>query len=224
MSTFKKQKRENIADFNGSFRTPKVEGKWIKTVKPDTKFDEDGVFSAKLVLDPNDPEHQEYMAQLDAQLEEAFEFLTRNMKPAMAKRVSMKKPYVEELDEEGEETGNFVLTVKAAATWPDGKPVKIGHYDGRGKKIAPVIAGNGSLVKAHYMLRSYLNAKDKEVGLSLKLRNIQIIELVEFGEDAGFGDEGGFDGEDYVGNEDYGSDYNDFADGEAVDEGTDGDF
>ncbi|MCT4535787.1 hypothetical protein [Halodesulfovibrio sp.] len=197
MATFKKSKRDNIADFAGTFRTPKGEGKWIKTVKPDTKFKEDGEYSVKLVLDPEDPEHVEFMAELDARLDEAVAHLTRNMKPAMAKRITVKKPYLEELDEEKEETGMLEAAFKAYATFPDGKPVKIGHYDGRGKKMTPVLAANGSLVKVHYWIRSYYNAKDKEIGLSLKLKNIQIIELVEVGGDAGFGDEGGFDGSDF---------------------------
>ena len=55
------------------FITPKFTAKWPWLTKPDTKFNEGGVFRVTAVLDPNIPEDLEFLELIDKVGEAAYE-------------------------------------------------------------------------------------------------------------------------------------------------------
>ena len=184
--------------------TPKVPVFWVKIFEPDTTFIQEGEFSIKVILDEDSSEAQGLMAKFDEMVEKAFEIETEDLKPGIKKRWTVKAPYIHLEDENtGEPTGQvqFSFKMKASGTNAKGKEWtrSVPVFDAAGVKIPSLSGyiGNGSKGKVAYMVKSYANNKDKEVGISLKLMGFQLIDLVGGGndtaEDLGFSaEEGGY--------------------------------
>ncbi|WP_408953204.1 hypothetical protein [Lysobacter sp. Hz 25] len=196
--TQKKQARKRYV-------SPKGTAIWPRLNQPDTKFDADGVYSAKLAFDGDDDAANKLIADLTAVREDAFkQYLSENPKfKKVAKQVDF---FSAELDDDGEETGrtlmNFKMKAKVTAK-KTGKVYVMKPTILNAKKVIlknPPNIGGGSKLKVSFEVMPYFNAKDKEFGLSLRLVAVQIIELVEFGGGAAaandFDDEDGFDGGD----------------------------
>jgi hypothetical protein len=179
-----------------SFVTPKGYAAYAHIKDPDTKFNSDGVYSVKLRI-PQD-EAEELIEQMDKYLEEAWDDETSDMKPGKIKKMQKVPAYEVEMDDEtGEETGyivmnfraNYKITTKTGKTWFN----KILVADGQGKAIKNIPnIGNGSTVRVSCDLVSY-TSKDT-IGVSRRLKGIQIIDLVEYGDNPealGFGAEDG---------------------------------
>ncbi|WP_052063857.1 ssDNA-binding protein [Nitrincola sp. A-D6] len=210
--------------------TPFGEASFPKLFEPDTKFKASGEYNCKLMLDGDDA--QSLMGYLDEKLQEAYEQMQEE-KPKFKKVMKPRNPYTEELDEEGEETGRIGFNFKMAAV----VEVKNGKYAGKTFTQKPVVydakgqiitkkinVGTGSIVKVAYETAPYFKADTKEVGITLRLKAVQIKELVEFGgkKDAsafGFGEEdGGFDA-DEMNDTPFGEEEGGFNSGEGNDSG-----
>jgi Single-stranded DNA-binding protein, Bacteriophage T7 len=178
--------------------TPRATFNWVKCHEPDTKFNAEGVFSADMILDPaNDPDHEAFIEKLDAMVEEAKAgFVAEDKKKKNWNTVSKVKP---EIDEEGDETGRFIVKFSQKAVMASkktGKTYTIKNIPvidaGRNAVGKEVRIGNGSIGKVKFESRPYPSAKDKEIGITLDLKMFQLIQLNEFGVDtSGFGDEEG---------------------------------
>lgn len=117
-----------------------------------------------------------------------------------AKNWKVQLPISAELDEEGEETGNFILKAKQ-------KP-EIKLKDGTTRKLSVVVVdskkkpvtksvGSGSKVRMNVTIAPYYHAGSKAVGVTLRLDAVQVIDLKEYvGRDASAGfaeEEGGYE-------------------------------
>lgn len=173
-------------------RTPKGRLEWAKVVKPDTKFDEGGIYSVDLYLKAGEPDVQELCAKLDELVEEAKQDAIEEnpkRKPLTA------QPYEAVTDDEGNETGEIKFKFKLKATGKtkagevykqrpivvDAKGVPILKFNSEGDVINDGFkVGNGSIGKIAFEPKKYFMASTKTAGVSLRLRGVQLIKLVEF--------------------------------------------
>ena len=167
--------------------TPKGKAVWPKVAAPDTKFDEDGMYSCKL-----------HVSEAD------FRAFEESIKPLIT------KGYEEELSRQGKQKlrmaastpvritdeGDFEIYAKQKAkvhTKRSGTlEFSVAAVDSTGAKIATMPnVGSGSELKMAVELNTWF-VPSQGFGYSLRLRAIQILDLVEFGGDSqsfGFGAE-----------------------------------
>ena len=103
-----------------------------------------------------------------------------------------------ERDANAEPTGIWAFTFSTATSFSDGKPKKISVYNSANPptriNLGDKKIGNGSKGAISGKLQRY--KKGKDVGVSLFLNAVQLVDFVEYVDDAGFeGLEGGFTGE-----------------------------
>ncbi|MET4733903.1 hypothetical protein ABIE64_002632 [Thalassospira sp. MBR-102] len=187
--------------------SPKGKFVYPKFLVADTKFDAEGIYSVKLILDADTA--GSFIEKIDAAIEASYQdALEKAETPAKKKKVKKADaPYSEVLDDDGNETGEIAINFKLKAkgknsktgeTWDNS--VKI--YDARGRVIAgakrkALKIGSGTVGKIAFQMNPFFTAQ-VGAGVSLRLLGAQIIELVEFGGgDLAFGaEEGGFDADD----------------------------
>lgn len=178
------------------FTTPVGKAVYPKLVEPDTKFDENGVFSCKLILSEEDYNYLNH--KISEWLELEYE---RHCKEAGGKKLKRHaSPPLRKNDE-----GDFELYAKQVARRETSKGVlnfDVALFDSTGKKINdPPNIGSGSKLRLSVEPHSW-NSPMLGVGYTLRLRAAQVIELVEYsagGSGAVYGfeaEEGGFVGED----------------------------
>lgn len=189
------------------FTTPRFKALWAHFDEPDTKFNPDGVYSTRAVVDPSEPESASFLELLDRAGEQALEQARKEIQggklPPPKKKQALESlvlnpPYEPEYDSNGVETGNVVFNCKTYATRKDAdgneKPVKIAMCDARRNPIdaSTIKIGNGSVLRIKGTIRSnYVSAQNKAY-VTLYIGAVQLIDLVEY-EGAGFD---GFDDED----------------------------
>lgn len=181
-------------------KSPKGKALWAKVVMPDTKFDPDGVYEINLVVDEDDPEIKEWCADLEAMVEERvqqeLEENDSRFKKMPEGRPLTALPMKEVEDQDGNETGELQFKFKLKAV---GKNRKGETYtrrplvvDAKGNPIVKLDShgdvlnsdfkiGNGSVVRVHYSPVPYYMASTRTVGVSLQLKAVQVISLVEYG-------------------------------------------
>lgn len=189
--------------------TPTGIAVYPKLSVPDTKFKALGEYTTKLILTDEEaqPIIDKYEAELAAHFEAVKAELMKGDGKDKAKAKSLKmapdKPFKPEFDDEGEPTGNMVFNFKMPARVArEGKPdliLKPDVFDAAGKQLAKVPEmWSGSRIKVGAEFRPFNTAIG--VGLSLRLKGVQIIELKQGGSrDAssyGFGAEEGYAAED----------------------------
>lgn len=196
-----KKKREKGTEF----RTPIATAVWPKLDVADTKFataeKPHGHFSIGLILPLSDPAVAAMVEKLEELRQEALAEGQAAMKPG--KRVKEAQyGWQPEMDEAGQETGNVIINLKKSGgfTKEDGTVIKfsVDVFDTKGNKIPKATLakmGSGSKVRAIFETGKF--ATGLGAGVSLKLRAVQVIELVEFGsrDASGYGFEttgGGF--------------------------------
>lgn len=198
---------------------PKVTPKGIFVypclTRPDTKFNPDGVYSVKLRLSAADA--QPLIDEINAALEAKIEEVKKSGKvKGKIKRVD--PSYVED-EESGDVTFNFKM--KASGKRQDGstftqKPL-LKKYDLTTLSPNTSIWG-GSEGKVSYSLSPFHTALG--VGVSLRLKGVQVCKLVSGSTDCGFEAEEGGEGfedveaaaeepNDYTGGEEDAGDYED---------------
>ncbi len=170
---------------------------WAKLFEPDTKFDANGIYSISLTLPEADA--AEMCEELDALTAAKFDEEVKN-KPALKNQLSIQEPYAPVYDREtGDATGDveFKFKLKAKVNTRDGRTFeqKVAVVDAKRTPMTDEIAiGNGSDVKVAFEPMPYMVAGTKKVGVSLRLKAVQVIDLVEYGSPAAsvFDEEDGF--------------------------------
>jgi hypothetical protein len=173
--------------------SPKGEALWCKVAEPDFTYNAKGTFSTSLVCDPNDPTVQAFIQQLEALRDKALEETMETL-GAKGKTTKAKDVFVQDYDQDGNETGNIIFKFKMNNV-ADRKPGqnKIGVVDAKRQPLPTIpLVGNGSIIRCVAFANPYYMATTKEVGISLLWSKMQIIELQEFGGNDGFDDEDGY--------------------------------
>lgn len=168
MSTPKK--RERIV-------TPAGKAVLLFVTKPSTKFKEEGEYTAKVVLDGKSGE------ALFAKFTELAK--ATKASDSTASKYKLHVPIEKETDEEGTETGNWILKSSNTATYKD-KQGKVQNrsiqiVDSKGNPLPPSIKlGRGSVVQIGATINPYIVKGTKTVGVSLWLEAVRVLNLVEY--------------------------------------------
>lgn len=194
-----KQKREQAVSPLGTV-------KYSHLTKPNTKFKAQGEYSVDLVLDPSDAKVKAFLDDLHFRADSYFKTFVSEAKDGKQKKAresyKLHVPFVNETDDEGDETGLVILKVKNSAevTKKNGETFKktINHFDAKRKQLTGVKVGRGTQLKAAFTLNPFGVDGLKTAGLGLWLEAVQIIKLVEYGgndaQSLGFGEEEGYEG------------------------------
>lgn len=179
--------------------TPRGIAVWPKLDEPDTKFEAEGVYTTKLKLSAEDA--QPYVDLIDKLAADHLAACQKaESNPAKKKKLKLTDdmPYKPDLDKEGNETGDMILSFKMKASGVSkktGKPWtrKPAAFDAKGRPLTPVPKiGGGSTIKVSCIYEPWANPKG-EVGVSARLEAVQLIELRTFGDrsaaEHGFGEE-----------------------------------
>ena len=202
----------------------KGNSKWAKVFEPDTRFVPEGEDSIQVVMP--EAESVAVCEQLETLVDQEYDKSVKD-KPALKANLSKRAVFEKEVDQNGNETGNVVFKtkLKAAIKSKDGRVYhqKVSVVDAKKQPLDPATAvGNGSLVKVAVEPFPYMMQSTKQVGVSLRLKAVQVIDLVEYGNVAD-----AFDEEDgYVANAKAKDDSNDVFNDETTDDTDDaeGDF
>lgn len=164
--------------------TPVGEAVYPHLNSKDTKFVAEGEYHTKLRVVAEDAEG------LVEKLEEIRdEFVAEQIKEDAKKKKWTIAPVVEEeLDDEGEETGKVILKtkLKAHVTTKDGKewdqePAIFDSGNTRVEDISKLRIFGGSKLRLNCDVVPYAMSSTKTFGVSLRLRAVQIVELVQGG-------------------------------------------
>lgn len=166
---------------------------FVALVTPSTKFNKEGVYSTSILLDKK--EGEALVEKLKEIRKEQFKTYGKGTK---CTEISC-EPY-STTTEDGEEIpdskGRYILKAKANAYIKDGKPdYKIPIINAKRQPVKNIKIGEGTIARLLLQLCGYSVAG--KTGVSIKLKGVQIIDLVEF--DGGnitneFEDEEGFEG------------------------------
>lgn len=180
---------------NPQFITPKGVAifPWLR--KPDTKYKAEGEYRLKLRLSEEDA--APLIAKLQPVLDTFVDSIRKNPK-RKGKKLNVREFYAKCVDGEGNETGDVEFNFKRLASGvskKNGEPwtAKVDLF-GADKRALPagVDVWGGSLVKVSFEAGTY-DKPATGIGLSFRLKAVQVIKLVEGGQrDAqayGFGDE-----------------------------------
>ena len=166
------------------FTTPKGIAQYPWLSKPDTKFNEEGVYKVDLIIPKADA------IPLLKQINEVFaENVDKETKRAKGQDVvKAKPPYWEELDDAKQPTGNVVLRLKSK--------YKPAVFDAKGIPMVDSSIWGGSELKVNGTIAPYFTSIIG-AGVSLRLSAVQVIQYVEGGsggaEGFGFKEEVGYE-------------------------------
>lgn len=173
-----------------------AEGKaiWAKVFEPDTKFNPDGVYSVDLLKPEADAvKMSEYLEGL------VNERMAEEIKtsPKYKDSLSIHLPFEKDFDRDGNETGDvkFKFKLDAKVKGRNGEfTQKPAIMDAKRTPMSgDHLIGNGSDIKVAFEPRTYFIPATKMVGVKLHLRGVQVINLVEYGDNAAmFEDEDGY--------------------------------
>ena len=176
--------------------SPKGEALWAKLDTPDYTFKDDGELSIDLVVDEDTAEamrekHSDLLKEQIAEVKK--EKKSKKIKLAANEGMSIKP----QENEEGEETGKYVIKFSTVGTTRDGTEKTVPVFDAKGNKLDTALkVGNGSTVKVCYSPSAYYSAA-LGAGVKLYLNAVQVLDLVEFSggsaESYGFEEEEGFE-------------------------------
>ena len=174
--------------------SPKGKAMYPFLSKPDTKFDSDGVYRLNLIVSGD--EGSDFVSDLMAQHEKHYDEYCEKEGSAVKKGSVPVKPVT---DEDGMETGDWEIKFKLKAmgkskdrSWEQ-RPIV---YDSKATPITTdtldgMNIGNGSECKVAFEVVPYYTGM-AGMGLSLRLRAVQIIDLVEYAPSNDFAEEDGF--------------------------------
>ena len=179
--------------------------------EPDTKFNADGEYSTKLSVSSETA--NSLIEVLESFYEEAYKDHCKEQNKQKLKKHN--HPWTEETDEDGNDTGNVVFKFKMKAKTRTGIVMRPILVDSETKPLENKI-GSGSKLKVSFEARSwYVPALG--VGVTLRLRGVQVINLVEWTggssvESLGFSKEQGFVSETVVESEEFQKETSDSSD------------
>ena len=151
-----------------TFTTPKGIAQYPHLSKPDTKFSEPGDYKVHLILSA------EEAVPIIEQINAAF---ADNMQAELKKQgkkelKAANPPYMEELGDDGQPTGNVIFKFKSTAAY---KPA---IFDAKGKPMMESNIWGGSEIRVNSTIGAYYVAT-VGVGVALRIRAVQVIRLVE---------------------------------------------
>lgn len=158
------------------FVTPKGVAVWPSLNNPDTKFVAEGEYHTKLRVPAE--EAASFIQQLEG-IREAYlaDAIRRDPK---VKQYKMADLYEEEVDDQGDLTGNYLFKFKQKAVIQtrSGSTInmKVALFDSQ-KKPTNVTIGGGSTLRIAGAAIGYAMPSTKMVGLSLRPNAVQIIQL-----------------------------------------------
>jgi len=169
---------------------------WPHLNSPDTKFDKgDGTGEYKVDVKLDEAAAQPIIDRLQKILDQYYgEEVSHNPK---VKQFNQHLPISEEVDDQGNLTGSWILRVKQKARiQTNNGPVdmKVALFDAKRRPTNAKIGG-GSTLKVSVTIVPYTMPSNKVVGISLRLNAVQVINLVEGGRDGDssmFSEEEGF--------------------------------
>ena len=160
---------------------------WAKVFEPDTKFNPLGDFSINLQMPVADAAvmSEKLESIVQAEFNEAIE-----KDPRLKNTLSTQEVCQPVYDRDtGDDTGNveFKFKLKAKVQKRDGT-----YYEQQpavldSKKVPmskDTLIGNGSKVKVAFEPIPYVMSSTKKVGVSLRMKAVQVIDLVEYGNSA----------------------------------------
>ena len=158
---------------------------------PDTKYVDDGEFKTQLSVP--EEEASKFISSLEEAYNSSYSKECTEQKKPKLKKADM--PWVEEYDEDGNSTGNILFKFKMKAKTKTGIELRPLIVDSDRKGCDSAI-GSGSKLKVAFEARSWV-VPALGVGMTLRLRGVQILDLVEWSGGAsaqslGFGVEEGF--------------------------------
>jgi hypothetical protein len=173
------EKREKLPRFT----TPLATAVYPHLITPDTKFDADGVYKCDVKLTRE--EAQPFIDELEAIRDKFWDGLVAEDKK-LARQYSKESVYTDELDDDGNETGMviFKTKMKAKVTSKKTKKTYVSEprlFDAANQRIHPESVYGGSRVRVAGEVKPYKMDSTKKVGVSLRLKDVQIVELVEGG-------------------------------------------
>ena len=167
--------------------TPKGKAVWPRIDTPDTKFDEDGVYSCKLHV--SESEFKAFEALIQPKLDAAYkEECSRQGKDKIRMAASSPLRINDEGDHEiyAKQKAKVHLKPKDDGT-PRTLEFSIAVYDSRGNKIKAPKIGSGSTLKMQVEVNTWF-VPSQGFGYTLRLRAVQVLELIEYGGgDSSFG-------------------------------------
>ncbi len=160
---------------------------WAKVFEPDTKFNPLGDYSINLQMPLADSVAMS--EQLDGIVQAKFKEAIKE-DPRLKNTLSTQDVCQPVYDRDtGDDTGNveFKFKLKAKVQKRDGT-----YYEQQpavldSKKVPmskDTLIGNGSKVKVAFEPISYVMSSTKKVGVSLRMKAVQVIDLVEYGNSA----------------------------------------
>lgn len=148
---------------------------WLN--RPDTKFSEDGDFKVTLKVDA--AEASPLIQKLDDIISD-YQQQQSKVDPKMS-RYNVTQPYEEEMDDQGNLTGNYLFKFKQKAKihTKDGRTIdmKVALVDAS-RTPTTVNVGGGSEIKIAATVFPYAMNTNKTIGLSLRPNAVQILSLV----------------------------------------------
>ena len=180
------------------FVTPAGIAQYPYLTTPDTKFNPDGDYKVNLEIDPT-----EITTFLDEQHEAAVAAAKKDNPGKKIKEGDV--PYSVN-DETGKVTVRFKLKAKVHPKNGESFDQRPALFDAKGKPLGKdVKIGGGSKIKVSYEVLPYYTAI-AGAGISLRLKAVQVIDLVEYssggsGESYGFGKEDGYEATEETTNE-----------------------
>jgi hypothetical protein len=178
---------------NPRYTTPTGVAQYPYLNKPDTKFNPEGEFKVNLELDADAA--ADICTFLDEQLATA---VAKAKKENPGKKIKEGTAGYELNEETGKVTLKFKLKAKVNTKSGDSFDQKVVLFDAKGKPItSPPNVGGGSKIKVSYEVVPYYTAI-AGAGVSLRVKAVQILELVEYSGGAsadayGFGEEDGYE-------------------------------
>ena len=176
-----------------------IEGsaQWAKVLEPDTKWNPLGDYTINLQM--SQEEAAPLCEKLEQLVQEEFKKAVKEKPPLKNTLTTQDVSSVVYDRDTGDDTGKveFKFKLKAKVQRKDG-----GYYEQQPavldakKQPLPkdMLIGNGSKVKVAFEPITYIMQSTKKVGVSLRLKAVQVIDLVEYGNSATslFDEEDGF--------------------------------
>ena len=162
--------------------TPKGKAVWPRIDTPDTKFDEDGVYSCKLHVSEGD--FKAFEAIVKPKLDAAYkEECSRQGKDKI--RMAASSPL--RINEEGDHEIYAKQKAKVHTKSKGTLEFTIAAVDSQGKKIDMPKIGSGSTLKMAVEVNTWF-VPSQGFGYTLRLRAVQVLDLIEYGGgDSSFG-------------------------------------
>lgn len=159
--------------------SPTGVGQYTWLTEADTRFDSDGHFKTNLIITTD--EAQPLVNEIKRALKQAQQIASERMKKGQKVKWAP-EPFFAEVDDAGNPTGNtiFKFKTKAQIVSKDGKVIenRVPIFDSKGQPLKDTQVWSGSELKCSADLIPYYTAV-VGAGVSLRLRAVQVIKLVE---------------------------------------------